>query len=154
MLETQAEPRRSSPLTGRTGKSARALEQTRYNVVLQLIERGVASKKKKKKRVAILSVLLLIITVPALYYYAQIQHSSIARDRVERLLRDKSSTLSKSMTARIGDYESVKIEGTYPHIFWRRAIIDGSLTVGQKRYWFRVIDRNGSLEIEATMKYE
>ena len=106
------------------------------------------------KRFAILFIVLMVVTMPILYFRAQDQHSRTAKDRVERLLRDKSSTLSRSMVIRVGDYESVKIKGAYPHLFWRRAAVDGTLTVGQKRHWFRVIDRNGIMKIEATMDLE
>ncbi len=106
------------------------------------------------KRLAIILTLLMVVAAPVLYIRAQDQHSRTAKERVERLLRDKSSTLSRSMAMRVGDYESVKIKGAYPHIFWRRAIVDGTLTVGQKSSWFRVIDRNGILKIEAVMNVE
>lgn len=104
------------------------------------------------KRWAILLIVLVAVASPAYYYRAQIQHSRTAKDRVGRLLRDKSTTLSKSMANRVGDYESVKIEGVYPHIIWRRAIVDGTLTAGQNRYQFRVIDQDGNLKIEALVK--
>lgn len=104
------------------------------------------------KRFWIVLITLAVMAVPALYLGAQVQYSKTAQDRVERLLRDKSSTFSRSMKTRVGDYRSVQIKGTYPHIFWHRASVDGVLTVDQKRYWFMVIDRNGSLKIEAVIK--
>lgn len=106
------------------------------------------------KRFAILSIALIVVAVPVLYYRAQVHHSGTAKDRVERLLRDKSSPLSRSMATRVGEYQSVKIENAYPHIIWHRAIVDGSLTTGQKRFWFRVIDRDGIMKIEAVMNLE
>lgn len=106
------------------------------------------------KRFAILLMVLVIVAVPVLYYWSQVQHSRIATSRVERLLRDRNSTLSRAMAIRTGEYESVKIEGAYPHMIWRRAIVDGSVTVGHKHFWFRVIDRNGVVKIEAIMNVE
>lgn len=115
---------------------------------------NISGASPKTKRFAILLIVLIVVTVPVLYYRAQDQHSRTAKDRVERLLRDKSSTFSRSVASRVGDYESVEIKGAYPHLFWRRAMVDGSLKAGPKRYWFRVIDRNGILKIEAIMNVE
>jgi hypothetical protein len=104
------------------------------------------------KRFAILSIVLIIVMLPVLYYCAQVQHSRTARDRVERLLRDKSSTLSRSVAIRVGNYDSAEIDGAYAQLIWRSALVDGVLKVGQERYWFRIIDRNGVMKIEAIVK--
>src|SRR3989304_2304364 len=100
----------------------------------------------------ILSIVLIIVVLPKLYVDSQVQYSRTARNHVERLLRDKSSTLSRSMTNRVGRYDSVEIEGAYAHVHWRKAMVDGVLTNGHERYWFRIIDSNGNMRIEAITK--
>lgn len=86
----------------------------------------------KMKLVVVLAILLVVLSVPVLILNVQTRHANTAKDRVERLLNDKSSPLSKSMVTLVGDYESVEIEGAYPRGEWRSAMVDGQLKVGQK----------------------
>ena len=111
-------------------------------------------KSSTVKRVAIGLVLIVFSVVALFYCYVRGQetYSSAAKLRVESLLRDKSSTLSKAMVKLVGDYDSVKVETAYPGMAWRTAMVDGELKVGGRRLFFRVIDRNGTKKIEYTME--
>lgn len=95
---------------------------------------------------------LLVVAASNLYFRAQEEYARRSKAVVAGLLLDRSSALSRSMVTLVGKYDFVSIEGTYPHIHWQKSMVDGSLKVGENRYWFRIIAVKNSTSIEAVMK--
>ena len=103
----------------------------------------------KRKVTLLVGLLLFVVVLPISFFRIQEQHRKIAYELVQRELRDESSPLSLSIIEQVGAFKDVYIEGAYAHVHWRKAIVDGRLTAGPKRYWFRCIVKNGEVKLEA-----
>ncbi|GIK32352.1 MAG: hypothetical protein HND43_07200 [Armatimonadetes bacterium] len=88
------------------------------------------------------------------WYSVQIQFAEFAGHLVKERLLDKSSALSRFITDRIGDYDTVVIEESYAHVHWRTAIVDGWLRSSGTRYWFRVWVKGDSSKVWSIEKWE
>lgn len=99
-----------------------------------------------------LLLLLFLVVLPISYFKVQDQHAEFALEVVQRQLRVPSSPLSHSLVEDVGAFQDVTIEGSYAHVHWRKAMVDGVLTAGTRRYWFRCIVKNGEPKLEAILE--